>query len=246
MSEPAPPAASAGGGGAGGGTAGSSRGRCRRAKNRRYRQNLKTRSRLQIACWNAEGLRRKLSELQGWLSDSHVDVLAVQEAQFRASGITEVPGFQTAAVFRRARGRRDSGPAKGGDVAVYVRKGLKFDKLETAPLARADTTTEWCGIRLFLSGTGDPTRRSPASHLDIHNIYRPPIRPGDEDQRTDNFDPSALPTTRDTLLLGDWNAHHPEWDPHAEEDDTGRLLADWMAQSGMVTLNDGSHTRTSY
>ena len=84
---------------------------------------------------------------------------------------------------------------------IYVRKGLKFDKLETAPLARADTTTEWCGIRLFLSGTGHPRRRSPASDLDIHNIYRPPIRSVDEEQRNDNFDPWALPITRHTLLL---------------------------------------------
>ena len=138
MSETAPPVASAGGGGAGGAAVGSSRGRTRRAKNRRYRANLKTRSRLQIACWNTEGLRRKLSELQGWLSGSHIDVIVVQEAQFSASGFTEIPGFQTAATYRRARGRRDSGPAKGGDVAIYVRKGLNFDKLETAPLARAD------------------------------------------------------------------------------------------------------------
>ncbi|KAF0303168.1 RNA-directed DNA polymerase from mobile element jockey [Amphibalanus amphitrite] len=218
----------------------------RRAKNRRYRANLKTRSRLQIACWNAEGLRRKLTELQGWLSESKIDVIAVQEAQFSASSLTEIPGFQTAAVRRRARGRRNSGPAKGGDVAIYVRKGLNFDKLETAPLAMADTTTEWCGIRLYLSNSALKSS-SPAPTLDIHNFYRPPIRPGEEDQRSDYFDPSALPTNPDSLLLGDWNAHHPAWDRHCmEEDETGRRLVDWMTQTGVTTLNDGSHTRTSY
>ena len=113
MSEPAPPVASAGGGEAEDGTAGNPRGRTRRVKNRRHRRNVQIRSRLQIACWNAEGLRRKRTELQGWMSVSHIDVVAIQEAQFQASGPTEAPGFQTVAVFRRARGRRDSVPAKG-------------------------------------------------------------------------------------------------------------------------------------
>ena len=72
-------------------------------------------------------------------------------------------------------------------MAIYVRKGLNFDKLETAPLARADTTTEWCGIRLYLS-TNAPKSSSPAPTLDSHNFYRPPIRPGEDDQRTDYFD----------------------------------------------------------
>ena len=245
MSEPAPPAASAGGGGAVGAAGGAPRGRSRRARNRRYRRNLKTRSRLHIACWNAEGLRRKTQELQGWLSVAKIDVLAIQEAQFRADGITGVPGFQTAAYYRRARGRTADGPAKGGDVAIYVRKGLNFAKLETAPLAAADTTTEWCAVSLYMSKSKS---HDPApNHLDIHNFYRPPIRPGEEDQRTDHFDPSALPTDRDALLVGDWNAHHPDWDLHcADADDTGRRLADWTAQHGTVTLNDGAHTRTSY
>ncbi|KAF0287890.1 RNA-directed DNA polymerase from mobile element jockey [Amphibalanus amphitrite] len=139
----------------------------------------------------------------------------------------------------------DTGSAKGGDVAIYVRKGLNFSKLESAPLAPADNTTEWCAIRLF---TSNPAARDPApNHLDIHNFYRPPIRPGEEDQRTDHFDPAALPTNRDTLLMGDWNAHHPDWDQHCgEEDDTGRRLSDWMALQNFTTLNDGAHTRTSY
>ncbi|KAF0306996.1 hypothetical protein FJT64_021604 [Amphibalanus amphitrite] len=81
----------------------------------------------------------------------------------------------------------------------------------------ADTTTEWCGIRLYLSNSALKSS-SPAPTLDIHNFYRPPIRPGEEDQRSDYFDPSALPTNPDSLLLGDWNAHHPAWDRHCMEE----------------------------
>ncbi|KAF0292569.1 Histone-lysine N-methyltransferase setd3 [Amphibalanus amphitrite] len=51
----------------------------------------------------------------------------------------------------------------------------------------ADTTTEWCGIRLYLSNSALKSS-SPAPTLDIHNFYRPPIRPGEEGQRSNYFD----------------------------------------------------------
>ena len=196
MSEPAPPVASAGGGGAEDGTAGNPRGRTRRAKNRRYRQNVQTRSRLQIACWNAEGLRRKLTELQGWLSASHIDVLAIQEAQFQASGPTEVPGFQTAAVFRRARGRRDGGPAKGGDVAIYVRKGLNFSRLETCPSGLGGHHYRVVRHPPVPERSRSPHEERPCVHPGWTSTTSTdrPIRPGEDDQRTDHFDPAALPS----------------------------------------------------
>ena len=244
MSSPAPPAANAPSGGGTSGAAGrTSRGHSRRAKNRRYRRNRKIRSRLLILSWNAEGLRTKLSEIQSWLSENRVDVAVIQEAQFTAKKTISIPGYQTAAVTRRAQGRRVGGPAKGGDVAIYVRDGLQFAKLDDRPLVPTDTTTEWCGIRLYL----DTHKNSMRSHLDIHNIYRPPIRTGQADQRVDRFDPAALPTTADSLVTGDLNGHHPLWDRGCDEaDEVGEKFAIWMNGASWTTLNDGSPTHTSY
>ncbi|KAF0291218.1 putative RNA-directed DNA polymerase from transposon BS [Amphibalanus amphitrite] len=45
----------------------------------------------------------------------------------------------------------------------------------------------------------------------VINIYRPPIRATGDD-RADNFDPESIPTDDKTLVLGDFNAHHPLWD----------------------------------
>ena len=65
--------------------------------------NYKYRSRLLVISWNAEGVRGKASELGRWLSENKVDVAAIQEAQL-AGDTLSVPGYQTAAVSRRARG----------------------------------------------------------------------------------------------------------------------------------------------
>ena len=118
-----------GGGSTGRGARGAWGGRSRRAKNRRYRLNRRNRSRLLIASWNAEGLRPKRDEFHRWLSTTKTDVAAVQEVQPAAGQSITIPGYQTAALVRRARGRRDGGPAKGGGVAIFVRDGLNYQTI---------------------------------------------------------------------------------------------------------------------
>ena len=109
--------------------------------------------------------------MQEWLSTKKVDVIAIQEAQLPAKPVN-IPGYSVVAMARRARGRMDGARAKGGDVAIYVRKGLNYDKISDAPIAANDDVTEWCGVRVF--------GKDSAHYIDIHNIYRPPIRTGDK------------------------------------------------------------------
>ena len=123
-------------------------GHSRRAKNRRYRYNRQVRSRLLIVSWNAEGVLGKIGELSRWLSDVKADVAAIQEAQLAGRPLS-VPGFQTAAVSRRARGRRDDGPVRGGDVAILVRDGLNFNVIRVSPLHPQDNTTECGAVRII-------------------------------------------------------------------------------------------------
>ena len=158
--------------------------------------------------WNAEGLRKKTLEVQRWLSDNRVDVAVIQEAQLPAKKNIALPGFQLASVARRARRRRADGPVKGGDVVIYIRDGLKFTKLEDRPLDVSDDSTEWCGIRLLIPPS---QHSSQPTSIDIHNIYRPPIRAGESDEREDRFALTLRPTS-DCIITGDLNAHHPMWD----------------------------------
>ncbi|KAF0305717.1 putative RNA-directed DNA polymerase from transposon X-element [Amphibalanus amphitrite] len=219
-------------------------GRSRRAKNRRYRLNRRIRSRLTLVGWNAEGLRIKLPEFGRWLSENKVDAVAVQEAQL-AGGIISVPGYQLAAVSRRARGRRDGGPVKGGDVVILVRNGINFALLTQSPVLPVDDTTEWCAVRIF---TPSPQSSSqPSQHLDLINIYRPPIRSGEDDDRTDRFDPNAFPSTDCTVIMGDVNAHHPSWDASCSDpDEVERSIFEWAQAKDWRVLNTGAPTRAGY
>ncbi|KAF0302132.1 putative RNA-directed DNA polymerase from transposon BS [Amphibalanus amphitrite] len=237
-------------GGSGGtlehGTRGPRGGRSRRAKNRRYRYNRRIRSRLTLVGWNAEGLRTKLPEFGRWLSEHKVDAVAVQEAQL-AGGTISVPGYQLAAVSRRARGRRDGGPVKGGDVVILVRNGINFALLTQSPVLPVDDTTEWCAVRIFTRSPQSSSQPSSQPHLDFFNIYRPPIRTGEDDNRMDRFDPNAFPTSDCTLIVGDFNAHHPSWDASCSDpDEVGRNIYEWSQAADWRVLNTGAPTRAGY
>ena len=191
---PAPASADGGGGRRAGGSGGR-----RRARNRRYHRNRSQRSLLHLVCWNADGLQPKIRELERWLLSNRADVVAVQEGQFSRSSITRIPGFQPPVVTRRARGRTTGAAfVKGGDVAIFVRAGVHFVPLADRPLAAADDSTEICGVKLL-----------GARPLDIWCLYRPPLRASAEDQRVDHFDPDRLPCDDSSIVVGDFNTHHP-------------------------------------
>ncbi|KAF0312608.1 hypothetical protein FJT64_016648 [Amphibalanus amphitrite] len=83
-------------------------------------------------------------------------------------------------------------------------------------------------------------------YLTVINIYRPPIRATGDD-RADNFDPESIPTDDKTLVLGDFNAHHPLWDAACDgPDEVGQRVADWLDDIGWRPLNSGEPTFTSY
>ena len=190
--------------------------------------------------WNAEGLHKKIGELQRWLPTVKADVLAVQEAQLPKVA-PRIPGYQPPVVVRRARGRvTGASVVKGGDVALYVRAGLHFQTIDDRMTAVADDTTEICGIRLLDGGKdGQP-------YLTVLNICRPPIRATGDDH-VNSFDPTALPTDDKTLLIGDVNAHHPLWDAACETpDEVGDRVASWLDNIGWRPLNTGEPTFTRY
>ena len=247
---PTPPVVGANDGGNGGhGPRRARGGRSRRAKNARYRLNTRGRSRLLIVSWNAEGLRPKRTELASWLSSRRVDVCAVQEAQLGAASTISIPGYQTAVVSKRARGRRTDGPVKGGDVLILIRDGLKFLPISESPLMPQDDTTEWCATRVF-QPVFHPTSQVDSSvncFVDIYCVYRPPIRPSEEDHRVDFFSVDRFPTRDRTIIMGDINGHHPLWDAGcAEPDRIGALVEDWLTTSRWTVLNSGEPTRAGY
>ena len=77
----------------------------------------------------------------------------------------------------------------------------------------------------------------------IINLYCPPISSVEGESRTSGFDPALLPTTKDTLICGDLNCASTMWDGNQPPDQMGERLLEWLLDSGMGVLNDGTGTR---
>ena len=120
-------------------------------------------------------------------------------------------------------------------MAPYVRAGLHFAPITGSHIAATDDSMELCGVRLL-----------GPQNLDVLNIYRPPIRATGDD-REDRFDPSLLPSDDTTIIVGDFNGHHPRWDSACvTADAVGERVAAWLEVVDWVPLNTGESTFASY
>ena len=73
-------------------------------------------------------------------------------------------------------------------------------------------------------------------------MYAPPIRSSPKDCRTNSFSPSNLSSSRNLLILGDFNHHHPLWDSSGIPDPRGEEVFDWVISSDFLPLNDPDTT----
>ena len=101
------------------------------------------------------------------------------------------------------------GKAHGG-VLMLIREDLNFKEERNGVVRKDDQTTEF--VAAFVQVPG----RRPMRFI---NFYIPPINERDaNDDRVDNFDPSAIRTTRNTFAGGDINAHSAGWDVNQPQD----------------------------
>ena len=175
-----------------------------------------------ILQFNANGIGKKLSELERFLEKHNVKVAAIQESKLTSkSRNTSIKNFTTV--------RRDRPQGQGGGLLIFIHKLINFHQQLQSPETLSDLCLEELTISAKLGNT----------ELIISNIYIPPTS-----SCTAGYQPSIdhLMTTPDTLILGDFNAHHSSW--HATSTDTrGKNLADSICNSDFGILNWDTPTR---
>jgi potassium voltage-gated channel Eag-related subfamily H protein 8 len=183
---------------------------------------------------NVDGLTApKLAELQA----CNADIIVVQETKLR--NISRAPALIGYSAVRKDRPtpRQAGKEPRGGGLCTFVKNGIAFvTDNNFRPTSLRDNTTEYQSIRL----------QTVSGDLRIVNIYKPPIRTSQKDNRTDHFNPALLPNEKHTVICGDFNCHHSSWDPFLDEDSIGEELSGWIDSADkMLLLNDGSATRRS-
>ena len=107
--------------------------------------------------------------------------------------------------------RKDRPYGQGGGLLIFIHRSITFCKLPSSPESLSDPHLEELSIKAELRNT----------KLIISNVYIPPAS-----SCSNWYHPSIEhhPTTPDTLILDDFNAHHPSW--YSRSTDTrGRKMA---------------------
>ena len=169
-----------------------------------------------ILQFNLNGIGNKQVELGDYLERHKVKVAVIQESKLTLNSRT--PYIQN---FTTVRKKRDQG--QGGGLLTLIHKSINFSRGPDSPDTLADPHLEELTITAKLGNTD----------LIITNVYIPPAS-----SCNGGYNPSLdhLMMTTDTLILGDFNAHHSSW--YSSYTDTrGTMLESMVSGSNFGILN---------
>ena len=149
------------------------------------------------------GNRNKLTELEVVLERNKVKLAVMQESKLS-------PKSKNPCIQNYTTVRKDPSHGQGG-LLIFIHRSITFSK-QPSPESLSDPNLEELSIKAELGNT----------KLIISNIYIPPASSSSNGYHSSI---EHLLTTPDTLILGDFNAHHPSW--YSRSTDTrGRKIAD--------------------
>ena len=159
-------------------------------------------------------------ELCNLLINSDIDVLTAQESKLWKTDKTPfIAGYATIC--------KDRHNILGGGLLIFTQSDIVFEKLRSVKKAGMEIQS----IHL---------KASKSTWLELYNIYLP----NTSTQHT-SFNPSLIKPGPSLVILGDLNDHSQMWDSSQPHDQHGDEVLDWILDSDLHILNDGSATRTS-
>ena len=178
---------------------------------------------LRIMSWNANALSSiKMTELPDRLNKEDIDICLIQESMLK-------PGTKTPRVQHYATLRADRTVIRGGGLIVFIRDSIQFEDQG----ANKKDGTEVYSFRVKLGKN---------KWIQISNVYCPPSNTIGHDCEV-KLHLDLIPTGSQTIVMGDFNAHSHAWDFAQPEDARGEQLEQWLIESDLSVMNDGTSTR---
>ena len=175
-----------------------------------------------ILQWNAKGIGNKQTELSIFLEAHDIKVGAIQESKLTAK--SRSPNIQNYTLVRQDR-RQDP----GGGLLFFIHNTVSFTRKPMSTTSKNDPHLEELTISIVMDNT----------ELLITNVYIPLVS-----SCNGHYSPQIdhLLTGTDSLVLGDFNAHHSLWHS-GTTDSRGNQLADSISISSFAVLNKDLPTR---
>ena len=173
-----------------------------------------------ILQWNANGIGNKQTELSIFLEAHNVKVAAIHESKLTAR--SRSPNIQNYTLVRH-----DQRLGPGGGLLFFIHNSVSFTRKSLSTTSKNDPHLEELPISIFMDNTEVLITNVYTSLASSCNgRYSPPI--------------DHLLTGTNSLVLGDFNAHHSLWHS-GTTDSRGNQLA--LSISSFAVLNTDSPTR---
>ena len=172
-----------------------------------------------ILQWNANGIGNKQTELSIFLEAHNVKLASIRESKLTPQ--SRSPNIQNYTLVRQDR---RLGPERG--LLFCIHNSVSFTR-KPLSTSKNDPHLEELIIGIALDNTGLLITNVYTPGQFLQWVYSPPL--------------GHILTGTDSLVLGDFNAHHSRW--HSGTTDTrGNLLADSISISSFTVLNTDSPT----
>ena len=197
--------------------------------NNKTQQQINSKKTIKIIQINVNGLTTKIHELKNLTDNTKIYIITIQETKLKPTHRT--PYLKDYTAIRTERTYKN-----GGGLMTYIKNDIIFTELKT-PHTTNHKLTELQHIKIHLANH---------KHLNIFNIYIPPRDTTNPDHSNSQEDITNCMThilnTNNTILTGDFNAHHTLWHSPTT-DNRGTLIADVINSSKQIVLNTNTPTR---
>ena len=197
--------------------------------NNKTQQQINSKKTITIIQININGLTTKIHELKNLTDNTKIDIITIQETKLKPTHRT--PYLKDYTAIRTHRTYKN-----GGGLMTYIKNDIIFTELKT-PHTTNHKLTELQHIKIHLANH---------KHLNIFNIYIPPRDTTNPDHSNSQEDITNCMThilnTNNTILTGDFNAHHTLWHSPTT-DNRGTLIANLINSSNQIVLNTNTPTR---
>ena len=171
---------------------------------------------------SANGIGNKLTELGVVMENNKVKVAVIQESKL-------TPKSKNPCIQNYTTVRKDRPHGQCGGLLIFIHRSVTFSKQPSSAESLYDPHLEELAIEAEIGNT----------KLIISKIY---ISPASSCSNGYQSSIEHLLTTKDSLILGDFNAHHPSW-YSGSTDNIGRNMDDSINGSDHGIFNWDTPTR---
>lgn len=171
---------------------------------------------LRLAIWNANGITRKLNEIEFYMKAKHIDIFLISETHLTTRSYVKIRGYDF--IFTN----HPDGKAHAG-AGIFIKSTIRYELAEEV----RKNYIQAAGVKLVCNNRP----------INIYSIYFPP-RHGVKCEEYESFFKGLGPRF---IVAGDYNAKHPWWGSRLTNP-KGKNLYKCISQNNFNTLSGGCPT----